>query len=81
MAGIPVSRAGDITSPHAEGQSRTQDPQGAGTIQRPRETEVPAWQKCQGSQHSKQAAPRYSITHSVNRELTFTGLVTDIITI
>ena len=80
-AGTPISRAGDITSPHAEGQSRPQDPQGAGAIQRPRETEGPAWQKRQGSQHSKQAAPRYSITHSVNRELTFTELMTDIITI
>ena len=54
---------------------------GGSAIQRLRETEGPTQQKCQGRQHSEQAAPHYSITHSVNRELTFTGLVTDIITI
>lgn len=80
-AGTPISRAGDTTSPHAAGQSWPQDPQGAGAIQRSRETEGPAWQKRQHSQHSEQAAPHYSLTHSVNRELPFTGLVTDIITI
>lgn len=52
-AGTPVSRAGDSTSPHAAGQSWPQDPQGAGAIQRSRETEGPAWQKRQHGQHSE----------------------------